>query len=89
MAKLKTKILLEIIDDIMTEYPNINDFVQRKLIKKFDRERISIDEVSLKAKTFLQTKHAIYQCKHTLLVGLRVSCVFLRKTLLIYIKSEV
>ena len=59
MAKLKTKILLEIVDDIMTEYPNINDFVQRKLIKKFDREGISINEVSLKAKTFLQTKHAI------------------------------
>ena len=52
MAKLKTKILLEMIDDIITEYPNTNDFIQRKLIEKCDREGISIDEISLEAKTF-------------------------------------
>lgn len=38
ITKLKTKILLEMINDIVTEYPNINDFTQRKLIKKCDRE---------------------------------------------------
>lgn len=53
ITKLKTKILLEMINDIVTEYPNINDFTQRKLIKKCDREWISIDEVNLEAKTFL------------------------------------
>ena len=51
MAKLKTKILLEMIDNIITEYPNTHDFIQRKLIDKCDREGISIDEVSLEAKT--------------------------------------
>ena len=53
ITKLKTKILLEMINDIVTEYPNINDFTQRKLIKKCDREWISIDEVNLEAKTLL------------------------------------
>ena len=38
ITKLKTKILLEMINDIVTEYPNTNDFTQRKLIKKCDRE---------------------------------------------------
>ena len=51
MAKLKTKILLEMID-IITEYPNTHDFIQRKLIEKCDGEGISIDEVSLEAKKF-------------------------------------
>ena len=32
MPKLKTKTLLETINDIITEYPNINDLIQRKLI---------------------------------------------------------
>ena len=45
------------INDIITEYPNINDFIQWKLIEKCDREEISIDEasllVSLEAKYFL------------------------------------
>ena len=46
MVKLKTKILLQTINDIITEYPNINDFILWKLIEKCDREGISIDEVS-------------------------------------------
>ena len=75
MAKLKTKILLEMIDDIITEYSNINNFIQRNLVEKCYREGTSIDEVSRETKTFLQTKHAIYQSQHMLLVGLRVSCV--------------
>ena len=71
MEKLKTKILLEVIDDIFIEYPDTNDF----------REAISIDKVicflliSLGAKTFLQTKHVIYQSQHMLLAGLKVSFV--------------
>ena len=52
MAKLKTKILLEMIGNIITEYPKTHDFIQRKLIGKFDRKEISIDEISLEAKTF-------------------------------------
>ena len=38
------------INDVITEYSNINDSIQRKLIKKCDREGISIDEVNLEAK---------------------------------------
>ena len=44
-AKLKTNILLKMINDIITEYSNINDFMQRKLIEKCDREEISRDEL--------------------------------------------
>ena len=80
MANLKTKILLEMIHDIITEYTNINDFTQRKLIEKCDHEGISIDEVSLESKTFLQTKYDIYQSQNMLLVVLRVSYVLLRET---------
>ena len=49
---------MEIINDIITEYPNTNDFIQQNLIEKCDREEISIDEViysflkSLEAKRF-------------------------------------
>ena len=45
IPKLKTKIVLEMINDIFTEYPNIYDFLQQELIEKCDRERISIDEI--------------------------------------------
>ena len=45
IPKLKTKIVLEMINDIFAEYPNIYDFLQQELIEKCDRERISIDEV--------------------------------------------
>ena len=31
-------------NDIVTEYPNTNDFIQQKLTEKCDREGISIDE---------------------------------------------
>ena len=55
MAKAKTKILLEIMNDIITEYPNINDFIQCKLIEKCDREGISINEVSFLIS--LEAKH--------------------------------
>ena len=45
MQKLKTKILLEVLDDIIIEYPDTNDFIPQKLNEKCDREGISIDEV--------------------------------------------
>ena len=93
MAKLKTKILLELINDIITEYPNTNDFIQQKLIEKSDREGISIDEVihfflsESRSKTFLQTKHVIYQSQHMLLASLRMSSVLLKWDL-IYASKE-
>lgn len=45
MAMLKRKIVLEMINDIIVEYPNTNDFIQQNLIKKCDREETPIDEV--------------------------------------------
>ena len=33
------------IDDIIIEYPDTNDFIPQKLNEKCDREGISIDEV--------------------------------------------
>ena len=41
------------INDIITEYPDFNDFIQQKLIEKCNRERMPIDEV-----TFLVTLKA-------------------------------
>ena len=46
MAKLKTQIILEMINDIINKYRNTNDFVQQKLIEKCDREGILIDELN-------------------------------------------
>ena len=45
MKKLKSKILLEVIDHIIIEYPGTNDFIQQKVNEKCDREGISIDKV--------------------------------------------
>ena len=45
MEKLKSKILLEVIDHIIIEYPDTNDFIQQKVNEKCDREGISIDKV--------------------------------------------
>ena len=81
MEKLKTKILLEVIDDIISEYLDTNNFTQQKLNEKCDREGISIDKViycffsKSRSKTFLQTKPVIYQRQHMLLAGLKVSFV--------------
>ena len=66
MGKFKTKILLEIINDVVIEYPDTRDFIEQKLIEKCNREGISIDEViyffsKSRSKTFLQTKHVVYQ----------------------------
>ena len=46
---------MEIINDIITEYPNINDFIKRKLIEKCNREEVSTDEVSVLVS--LEAKH--------------------------------
>ena len=53
MAKLKTKILLEMINDVAIKYPDTRDFIEQTLTEKW----ISIDEVifflvSPKAKKF-------------------------------------
>ena len=83
MEKLKTKILLEVIDDIIIEYPDTNDLIQQKLNEKCDREGISIDKVirffnKSRSKKFSQTKHVINQSQHMLLAGLKVPFVHLK-----------
>ena len=45
MVKPKTKILLEMINNIIMEYPNANDFIKQNLTEKCDRGEISIDQV--------------------------------------------
>ena len=64
MEKRKTNILLELIDDIIVEYPDTKEYIQQKLQEKSEREGILIDTVIIifiskfsEAKTFLQTKH--------------------------------
>ena len=47
MKKYKTNIFLEVMDDIITEYPNVKNFIQQKLTEKCNREEISIDQVIL------------------------------------------
>ena len=46
MENLKTNILLEVIDDIIIEYPDTNDLIQQKLSEKCDREGVSIDKAT-------------------------------------------
>ena len=55
LAKLKTKILLEMVNEIIIEYSNISEFIQWKLIKKCDIEEISLDDVSFLVS--LEAKH--------------------------------
>ena len=38
MQKLKTKIFLEVTDDIIIEYPDTNNFIQQKLNEKCHRK---------------------------------------------------
>ena len=66
MVKLKTKIVLEIINDVVIKYQDTTDFIEQKLIEKCNRDEISIVEViyfysKYKSETFLQTKHVVYQ----------------------------
>ena len=57
MEKLKTKILLKVIDDIISEYLDTNNFTQQKLNEKCDREGISIDKVVYCFLVSLEAKH--------------------------------
>ena len=45
MEKRKTNILLELIDDIIVEYPDTKEYIQQKLQEKCEREGILIDTV--------------------------------------------
>ena len=66
MEKRKTNILLELIDDMINEYPNTKEYIQQKLYEKCDREGIPTDKVILLLSFFflasleaIQTKHII------------------------------
>ena len=45
MRQRKTNILLELIDDIIVEYPNTKEYIEQKLQEKCKREGILIDTV--------------------------------------------
>ena len=45
MEKLKTNVLLELIDGIIIEYPNTKEYIQQKQYEKCDRAGIPIDKV--------------------------------------------
>ena len=45
MEKRKTNILLELIDDMINEYPNTKEYTQQKLYEKCDREGIPTDKI--------------------------------------------
>ena len=45
MEKRKTNMLLELIDDVVAEYPETKEYIQQKLKEKCKREGISIDTV--------------------------------------------
>ena len=87
MEKPKTNILLELIDDIIVEYPNTKEYIQQKLQEKCEREGILIDMVIFsgffskfsEVKTFLQTKHNVFIviCKKYCLVF----CIYLCEVL--------
>ena len=72
---------MEVIDEIIIDYSNTKNFIQQKLIEKCDRKGISIDKAicfflsKSRSKIFLHTKHVIYQSRHMLLAGLKVSFV--------------
>ena len=68
MEKHKTNILLELINDIIVEYPETKKYIQQKLQEKCKREQIPIDTVISiitffskfsEIKTILQTKDII------------------------------
>ena len=45
MKQRKTNTLLELIDDIIVEYPNTKEYIEQKLQEKCKREGILIDTV--------------------------------------------
>ena len=60
MEKRKTNILLELIDDMINEYPRTKEYIQQKLYEKCDRAGIPTDKIIL---FFLASFEAI-QTKH-------------------------
>ena len=87
MEKRKTNILLELIDDIIAEYPDTTEYIQQKLQEKCKRKRILIDTVififlaSFKSKNILlnQAYHNVFIliCKKYCLVF----CIYLLEVL--------
>lgn len=79
MENRKRKIPLEVIDDIIIDYSNTKNFIKQKPIEKCDRKGTSIDKAicfllsKFRSKIFLHTKHVIYQSRHMLSAGLKVS----------------
>ena len=67
MEKRKTNILLELIDDIIVEYPNTKEYIQQKLQEKFKREGILIDTVIFIFLFTNQSYHNVFIviCKNT------------------------
>ena len=53
MEKRKTNILLELIDDIISEYQDTKEYIQQKLLEKREREGILIDTVIFFVVVFL------------------------------------
>ena len=45
MEKRKTNILLELIGDIIVEYPDTKEYIQKKLQEKSEREGILIETI--------------------------------------------
>ena len=63
---LKQRFFWEMINDVVIKYLDTREFIEQDLIERCNREGISIDEViyffsNSKGKTFLQTKHVVYQ----------------------------
>ena len=57
MEKRKTNILLELMDDIIIEYPNNKEYIQQELHEKCKREGIPIDIVILFFSKLQNYKH--------------------------------
>ena len=45
MKMLKTNIFLEVMNDIITEYPDTKNFIRKKIVEKCSKEGIWIDQV--------------------------------------------
>ena len=73
---------------LLLNIQNINDFIQQKLIQKCDREEISIDVVSLEAKTFF-TNQACYISKSAYAISRHMLRVirFIKKSL-VYVNQK-
>ena len=61
MEKRKTNILLELIDDIIVEYPDTKEYIQQKLQEKCEREGILIDTVNIFFLASFQKQKHVYK----------------------------